>query len=111
MTATNNHSAQNLIDCNQLGKHYGSTQALADVSLSLEPGAPVALIGPNGAGKTTFMSIICGFIRPSSGNVRVMGHAPGSHHALSKLSALPQDAWLDPHFSICLLYTSDAADE
>ena len=100
MTATNNHSAQNLIDCNQLGKHYGSTQALADVSLSLEPGAPVALIGPNGAGKTTFMSIICGFIRPSSGNVRVMGHAPGSHHALSKLSALPQDAWLDPHFSI-----------
>lgn len=100
MADATNQSVQSLIDCSQLSKRYGSTQALEDVTLSLEPGAPIALIGPNGAGKTTFMSLICGFIRPSSGSVSVMGHAPGSHHALRHLAALPQDAWLDPHFSI-----------
>ena len=100
MTSIDNGSPQSLITCSQLGKNYGKTQALADVTLSLEPGPPIALIGPNGAGKTTFMSLLCGFIKPTSGSVSVMGHAPGSHHALQKLAALPQDAWLDPHFSI-----------
>lgn len=94
------NAADAIIECSQLGKSYGSARALDDVTLSLHRGQPIALIGPNGAGKTTFMSLLCGFIRPSRGNVRVLGHKPGSRHALNKLSALPQDAWPDPHFSI-----------
>lgn len=98
---TNNESPHgSIIECNQLGKSYGSTRALDNVTLSLEAGPPIALIGPNGAGKTTFMSLLCGFIRPGNGSVSVLGHQPGSHHALSRVSALPQDAWLDPNFSI-----------
>lgn len=95
---TSQHSS--IFECKQLGKSYGSTRALDDVTLTLDAGPPIALIGPNGAGKTTFMSLLCGFIRPGSGSVSVMGHPPGSHHALNKVSALPQDAWLDPNFSI-----------
>ena len=89
-----------LIDCQGLSKNYGKTQALDDVNLQLQAGAPIALIGPNGAGKTTFLSLVCGFILPSSGSVSVLGHQPGSSEGLKHISALPQDAWMDPAFSI-----------
>lgn len=89
-----------IIDCQALGKNYGSTQALADIDLQLQAGPPIALIGPNGAGKTTFLSLVCGFIRPSSGSVSVLGHRPGSSQGLRHICALPQDAWMDPAFSI-----------
>lgn len=99
-TSITGHNPDSIIECQALGKNYGSTKALNDVTLSLASGQPIALIGPNGAGKTTFMSLLCGFIRPSHGSVSVFGHKPGSLHALERLSALPQDAWPDPNFSI-----------
>lgn len=89
-----------LIDCQLLSKNYGRTRALQDINLTLEPGAPIALVGPNGAGKTTLLSLLCGYIRPSSGSMRVLGQAAGSPAAIAQLSALPQDASLDPNFSI-----------
>ncbi len=92
----------NLIECKALSKNYGSTKALQSVDLSLEAGAPIALVGPNGAGKTTLLSLLCGYIRPSSGNVTVMGHRAGSQQAIQHISALPQDAQLDPGFTVGL---------
>lgn len=89
-----------IIDVKQLSKHYGDKVALTGVEFSLEKGAPVALVGPNGAGKTTLFSLLCGYIRPSSGTINVLGHAPGSAALFGRLSALPQDAQLDPRFSI-----------
>ncbi len=89
-----------LIKCKGLSKNYGKTRALSNVDLSLPAGAPIALIGPNGAGKTTLLSLLCGFIRATEGSVEVMGHKAGSNHAIRRLSALPQDASLDPHFTI-----------
>ena len=75
-------------------------QALDQLTLDVEQGEPVALIGPNGAGKTTFISLVCGFIRASSGNVRILGHEPGSAALSGLLAALPQDALLDPKLSV-----------
>ena len=49
-----------------LGISFGAFHAVADVNLSLEPGARQALIGPNGAGKTTFFNLITGFDKPTS---------------------------------------------
>lgn len=83
-----------------LSKHYGATKALDSLDLTLEPGEPIALIGPNGAGKTTLLSLLCGFIRPSSGSAQILGHNIGSKALSGKLAALPQDAHLDPRFSI-----------
>ncbi len=103
MNSTNSSVSQTgapVIECSNLSKNYGKTKALADVSLSLQAGSPIALIGPNGAGKTTFLSLLCGFVRPSQGSVKILGQAPGSAAALQKISALPQDAWLDPAFNI-----------
>jgi len=90
----------NVINTKGLSKHYGSVAALDSLDLSLESGEPIALIGPNGAGKTTLLSLLCGFIRPSAGTAQVLGHAVGSKALSGKMSALPQDAHLDPRFSI-----------
>ena len=89
-----------LIQCTNISKRYGSTQALDSVSLNLEAGAPIALIGPNGAGKTTLFSLLCGFLRASSGEALILGHKAGAKALHGRLAALPQDANLDPRFSI-----------
>ncbi len=89
-----------LIQCNNITKRYGSTLALDGVTLSLEAGAPIALIGPNGAGKTTLFSLLCGFLRATSGDVKIMGYAPSDSKLHGRLAALPQDANLDPRFTV-----------
>jgi len=89
-----------LVVANGLTKRYGSTTALDQVTLTLEPGPPIALIGPNGAGKTTLLSLLCGFIKPSAGSVQILGNKPGSSSLSGHLAALPQDAVLDPRLGI-----------
>jgi iron complex transport system ATP-binding protein len=50
----------------------GSTQALQDVSLALQPGW-TAIVGPNGAGKSTLLRVLAGLQRPDSGDVTLNG--------------------------------------
>lgn len=54
-------------------KLYGTQFALKSVSFGIQSGEVVGFIGPNGAGKSTMMKIICGFLPPSSGTVKVNG--------------------------------------
>jgi branched-chain amino acid transport system ATP-binding protein len=63
-----------LLDVSDLHARYGETDVLHGVSLSLEPGAFVALLGANGAGKTTTFRAITGAIK-TSGSVRFEGTA------------------------------------
>ncbi len=56
-----------------LGISFGAFQAVADVNLTLEPGARQALIGPNGAGKTTLINLLTGIYKPSAGSIRMNG--------------------------------------
>ncbi|MDO6610855.1 ABC transporter ATP-binding protein [Shewanella sp. 1_MG-2023] len=89
-----------LITCEGVSKQYGTKAALSNINLSLDTGAPIALVGPNGAGKTTLFSLLCGFIHPSSGEISILGEKPGSQKLQNVVSALPQDAALDPNFTI-----------
>jgi ABC-2 type transport system ATP-binding protein len=64
-----------VISIRGLSKTYASGfQALKSVDLDIRRGEILALLGPNGAGKTTLISIVCGIVNPSSGEVRIDGH-------------------------------------
>lgn len=89
-----------LISATGLSKKFGDKLALSNVNFEINTGAPVALVGPNGAGKTTLFSLMCGYIFPSAGELQVLGSKPGSRQLFGQLSALPQDAQLDPRFNI-----------
>lgn len=65
-----------VIEVQNLTKRYKDTQALDNVSLTLEGGAIYGLLGRNGAGKTTLMSILTAQNFETSGSVRVFGEHP-----------------------------------
>ncbi|HYM17832.1 MAG TPA: ABC transporter ATP-binding protein [Micropepsaceae bacterium] len=65
---------QPILSVSNLSKTYASGfRALKCVNLEIEKGEIFALLGPNGAGKTTLISIICGIVNASEGNVTVAG--------------------------------------
>jgi ABC-2 type transport system ATP-binding protein len=84
-----------------LRKQYPGVQALAGVSLSIEPGEIFALLGPNGAGKTTWISVVCGLVRASAGQARVFGHdvVRDALAARRLVGLVPQEVSFDPFFS------------
>jgi polyether ionophore transport system ATP-binding protein len=57
----------------QLTKWYGSTLALAELGLAVEPGEVYGYLGPNGAGKTTTIRLLLGLHRPTSGRSELFG--------------------------------------
>lgn len=59
-----------------LRKRYGSHTALHALDLTVESGSVFGLIGPNGAGKTTALRLLLDIIRPTSGEVTVLGESP-----------------------------------
>jgi ABC-2 type transport system ATP-binding protein len=64
-----------IIEIANLSKTYASGfVALKNVSLEIRKGEIFALLGPNGAGKTTLISIVCGIVNPSGGQVTVGGY-------------------------------------
>ena len=66
-----------VIETSNLSKLYGDVQAVKDVSLQVKQGEIFGFLGLNGAGKTTTIRMLLGMIRPSEGNVKVLGQALG----------------------------------
>jgi branched-chain amino acid transport system ATP-binding protein len=62
-----------LLETRGLGRAFGALQAVAGVSLAVEPGEVRAVIGPNGAGKTTLFHLISGLLAPTAGSVLFRG--------------------------------------
>ncbi|MCK5882033.1 MAG: ABC transporter ATP-binding protein, partial [Sinobacterium sp.] len=89
-----------VIECVGLNKAYGVKLALNNVSFECQAGEPIALVGANGAGKTTLFSVLSQFISPDSGTVKLLGLPLGDAALQGRVSALPQDAQLDPEFSV-----------
>ena len=62
-----------MIELRAVTKCYGSTNAVDNLSLTVQPGQITGFLGPNGAGKTTTMGLILGLDKPTSGTVTVNG--------------------------------------
>jgi ABC-2 type transport system ATP-binding protein len=89
-----------------LSKRYGrGAWALNDCCLAAPQGRVVALVGPNGAGKTTLMQLAVGLLRPTRGEVQVLGWSPRTHQllVLSRVGYLAQDRPLYRNFTVEML--------
>jgi len=105
-----------MLEARDLGFRYhgGSAPVLHGATLMIAPGETVGLLGPSGSGKTTLARIVAGYLRPSSGVVRLNG-APlrrGAIHPVQMLFQVPELA-VNPRWRIGRVlteaYTPDAA--
>jgi ABC-2 type transport system ATP-binding protein len=89
------------LETRRLGRRFGARWALRDCSLRLPAGGVIGLVGPNGAGKTTLLRLAVGALRPSTGEITVLGRAvtdrPGS---LAAVGFVGQDKPLYPGFTV-----------
>jgi zinc transport system ATP-binding protein len=81
MTAPVSPAADTLIAATGIGKTFGDTQILSDITLSVHRGEVVTVIGPNGAGKSTLLRILMGVATPDCGTITrkpglVIGYVP-----------------------------------
>jgi ABC-2 type transport system ATP-binding protein len=67
-----------------VSKFYGEILGVNRVNLSIPPGV-TSLVGPNGSGKTTLMNLMTGLVRPTRGQVRVLGYDPSEPEKLFKI--------------------------
>jgi len=73
-----------------VSRWYGNVVAVNGISFALEPGV-TGLLGPNGAGKTTLLNMIAGFLKPSAGEVRVLGEtAFGTPEIYERVALVPE---------------------
>ena len=63
----------NAVTCAELTKNFGSFTATDHVSFTVENGEIFGLLGPNGAGKSTTFKMLCGLLKPTSGEAKVVG--------------------------------------
>ncbi len=82
-------------------RYGGSSPALEDLSLAVEPGELVALLGPSGCGKTTALKVVAGLLRPTGGDVRVGGRSvTGIPPERREAAMVFQKPLLFPHMSV-----------
>ena len=98
------------IDVRGLRRTFAGYEALRGVNLQVPEGSIFGLVGPNGAGKTTTFSVLCGYLNPTAGEVKVLGCDPRDRAKLgARVGALPQDAPLPQRLSVrqALVYWSE----
>lgn len=88
-----------VVEIRDLSKQYGAVRAVDHVSLSVERGEVYGFLGPNGAGKTTTLRMLLGLIRPTSGDITVLGRRPGDPGALSTTGSMIEGPAFYPFLS------------
>ncbi|MER6875488.1 ATP-binding cassette domain-containing protein, partial [Amycolatopsis sp. NPDC000673] len=82
-------------------KVYRSTVAVDHVDLDVPEGAVLGMLGPNGSGKTTTIRMLLGLVRPTAGEVELLGRKmpEESAHALPDVGALVEGPGFHPFLS------------
>ena len=91
-----------LIEIQGLTKRFGAFTAVDDVSFQVRRGEVLGFLGPNGAGKSTTMRMLAGFMIPTAGAARILGHdvQTDSVAARRELGYLPEGAPTYPEMSV-----------
>jgi len=90
-----------VLETRGLGKRFRRGWVLRDCTLEIPEGAVVGLAGPNGAGKSTLLALAVGLLRPTSGEIAVLGRDPWRDAStLAEVGYVPQDAPLYRSFTI-----------
>ena len=63
-----------MIEISNLTKRFAQHTAVDDLSFQVQRGEVLGFLGPNGAGKSTTMKMLTGFLAPTSGTARILGH-------------------------------------
>ena len=84
---------ESCLECRELSKRFGGTQALDSVNIDIKPGRVVGLLGPNGSGKTTLIKLATGLLTPNFGELYVCGSRPGKE-SKALVSYLPDRTYL-----------------
>ena len=88
----------NQISIKNLSKIYDNGfEALRNINLDIKKGEIFAMLGPNGAGKTSLISIVCGIVKPSSGEVSVENFdiIKDYRETRSRIGLVPQELTLE----------------
>lgn len=72
-----------VISYRKVSRWFGEVIALNDINIDI-PSGVTGLLGPNGAGKTTFLNLVTGRLKPSKGNITVMGQNPWNNYKLTR---------------------------
>ncbi len=78
------------INAHGLRKLFGEKIAVADLTLTVQPGEVFGFLGPNGAGKTTSVKMLLGLITPTAGTAELLGHPLGHRESRRHIGYLPE---------------------
>jgi len=95
-------TASSVIQIDQLVRRFGHTDAVAGLSLSVQPGRCYGFFGRNGAGKTTTIKCLLDLLRPTSGSIRLFGLEPARHEVAvkSRLAYVPDQVAFYPWMTV-----------
>ncbi len=94
-------TADGFLVVDAISKSYGTIQALASVSFSLERGQMLALLGPSGCGKSTLLNVVAGFLQADTGRIVLDGQDLSSMPAHKRgMPMVFQNYALFPHMTV-----------
>jgi ABC-type multidrug transport system ATPase subunit len=90
------------IEFRSVSKRYGEVAAVSDLELEVRRGEIYGFLGRNGAGKTTTIRMLLGLVRPSSGDVEVLGRRvrPGTSGVFGRVGYLVETATAYPNLTV-----------
>jgi len=94
----NNEELREVISIKNLWAGYDNETVLEDINLSVKEKDFIGLIGPNGGGKTTLVKVILGLIKPTQGEISIMGKSPKKGRKY--IGYVPQSVEFDSDFPI-----------
>lgn len=95
-----NKAEQLSIEARELTKRYVKFTAVDELDLRIERGEIYGLLGPNGAGKTTTIKMLCGLLKPTSGEARLLDRTLPDRGVASMLGYMPQDTAIYPGITV-----------